>query len=74
MYGLTLCGVGRGGGGGYDQLCCPASPKLPLLLDLEQGCDNRKSFQRTSSFCFAPFIAFNIIVSAKLIFDAVAPK
>ena len=29
-----------GGVGGYDQLCCPASPKLMLGLDLGQGCDN----------------------------------
>ena len=26
--------------GCYDQLCCPASPKLLLGLDLGQGCDN----------------------------------
>ena len=26
--------------GGYDQLCCPASPKLLLGLDLGLGCDN----------------------------------
>ena len=31
---------GLGGGGGYDQLCCPASPKLLLGLDLGLGCDN----------------------------------
>ena len=41
---MTLCGVGLGGwvlwGGGYDQLCCPASPKLLLGLDLGLGCDN----------------------------------
>ena len=50
---MTLCGgvggvgwvgwggVGWGGGvGGYDQLCCPASPKLLLGLDLGLGCDN----------------------------------
>ena len=29
-----------GWGGGYDQLCCPASPKLLLGLDLGLGCDN----------------------------------
>ena len=29
-----------GGVGGYDQLCCPASPKLLLGLDLGLGCDN----------------------------------
>ena len=34
---MTLCG----GVGGYDQLCCPASPKLLLGLDLGLGCDNR---------------------------------
>ena len=26
--------------GGYDQLCCQASPKLLLGLDLGLGCDN----------------------------------
>ena len=26
-------------GDGYDQLCCPASPKLLLGLDLGLGCD-----------------------------------
>ena len=31
---------GVGGVGGYDQLCCPASPKLLLGLDLGLGCDN----------------------------------
>ena len=33
--------VGGWGGwvGGYDQLCCPAGPKLLLGLDLGQGCD-----------------------------------
>ena len=44
---MTLCGwVGWGGWGGvggcYDQLCCPASPKLLLGLDLGLGCDNYK--------------------------------
>ena len=29
-----------GWGGCYDQLCCPASPKLLLGLDLGLGCDN----------------------------------
>ena len=29
--------------GGYDQLCCPASPKLLLGLDLGLGCDNTSS-------------------------------
>ena len=29
-----------GGWGGYDQLCCQASPKLLLGLDLGLGCDN----------------------------------
>ena len=28
------------GWGGYDQLCCQASPKLLLGLDLGLGCDN----------------------------------
>ena len=28
------------GVGGYDQLCCPASPKLLLGLDLGLGCDD----------------------------------
>ena len=48
---MTLCGVGGwvGWGGwvfgvgwvnGYDQLCCPASPKLLLGLDLGLGCNN----------------------------------
>ena len=32
---------GVGGVGGYDQLCCPASPKLLLGLDLGPGCDNK---------------------------------
>ena len=27
--------------GGYDQLCCPASPKLLLGLDLGLGCDKK---------------------------------
>ena len=31
---------GWGEVGGYDQLCCPASPKLLLGLDLGLGCDN----------------------------------
>ena len=35
---MTLCG----GVGGYDQLCCPASPKLMLGLDLGLGRDNKK--------------------------------
>ena len=34
-------GVGWWAGvGGYDQLCCSASPKLLLGLDLGLGCDN----------------------------------
>ena len=32
--------VGWGGVGGYDQLFCPASPRLLLGLDLGLGCDN----------------------------------
>ena len=32
-------GVGWGGVGGYDQLCCPASPKLLKGLYLGLGCD-----------------------------------
>ena len=36
---MTLCG----GVGCYDQLCCPASPKLLLGLDLGLGCDNNCS-------------------------------
>ena len=36
---MTLCGW-VGWVGGYDQLCCPASPKLLLGLDLGLGCDN----------------------------------
>ena len=42
MGGVGLAGVGWvgwGGVGGYDQLCCPASPKLLLGLDLGLGCD-----------------------------------
>ena len=31
---------GVGWGGCYDQLCCPASLKLLLGLDLGLGCDN----------------------------------
>ena len=30
-----------GGVGSYDQLCCPASLKLLLGLDLGLGCDNK---------------------------------
>ena len=42
---MTLCGwdgVGGwvGGVGCYDQLCCPTSPKLLLLVDLGLVCDN----------------------------------
>ena len=41
---MWVGGWGGGGGvgwvGGYDQLCCPASPKLLLGLDLGLGCDN----------------------------------
>ena len=33
--------VGWGGVGCYDQLCCPASPKLLLGLDLGLGCDKK---------------------------------
>ena len=33
-------GWGGVGWGGYDQLCCPASPKLLLGLDLGLGCVN----------------------------------
>ena len=37
---MTLCGGWVGGWVGcYDQLCCPASPKLLLGLDLGLGCD-----------------------------------
>ena len=40
-----MVGCGGVGGvgwvGGYDQLCCPASPKLLLGLDLGLDCDNR---------------------------------
>ena len=28
-------------GDGYDQLCCPVSPKLLLGFDLRLGCDNK---------------------------------
>ena len=40
---MTLCGGWGGWVGGvgcYDQLCCPASPKLLLGLDSGLGCDN----------------------------------
>ena len=38
---MTLCGVGGVGWWcGYDQLCCTASPKLLLGLDLGLGCNN----------------------------------
>ena len=30
--------------GCYDQLCCPASPKLLLGLDLGLGCDNERFY------------------------------
>ena len=45
---MTLCGGvgGWGGMGGYDQLCCPASPKLLLGLDLGLGCDKIQSAHR----------------------------
>ena len=35
--------MGWGGLGGYDQLCCPASPKLLLGLDIGLGCDKNNS-------------------------------
>ena len=35
--------------GGYDQLCCPASPKLLLGLDLGLGCDNELVTQKVLS-------------------------
>jgi len=43
-------GVGMGWGWwvGYDQLCCPASPKLLLGLDLGLGCD--KSLNLTLAY------------------------
>ena len=31
--------------GGYDQLCCPASPELLLGLDLGLDCDNTDKLQ-----------------------------
>ena len=34
--------------GGYDQLCCPASPKLLLGLDLGLGCDKKAKFTWTA--------------------------
>ena len=34
---------GWGGVGGYDQLCCPVSPKLLLGLNLGLGCDKTQS-------------------------------
>ena len=41
---MTLCGWG----GCYDQLCCPASPKLLLGLDLGLGCDKNEVEMRFS--------------------------
>ena len=38
--------------GCYDQLCCPASPKLLLGLDLGLGCDNCR--KETSEDMVAP--------------------
>ena len=38
-----------GGVSGYDQLCCPASPKLLLGLDLGLGCDNMKLMCESSN-------------------------
>ena len=41
---------GVGGVSGYDQLCCPASPKLLLGLDLGLRCDNRQIIQQVTDF------------------------
>ena len=47
-----VCGVGWCGG--YDQLCCPTSPKLKLGLDLGLGCDNdiRVLVKKVRKTCF----------------------
>ena len=39
-----VCGGLGWWGGGYDQLCCPASPKLLFGLDLGLDCDNGAKF------------------------------
>ena len=44
-----------GGVGGYDQLCCPASPKLLLGLDLGLGCD-KNSFKKLLNVISAFFM------------------
>ena len=49
-------GVGGWGGlcgwvGGYYQLCCPASPKLLLRLDLGLGCDNYEHLELQVGEC-----------------------
>ena len=46
---MTLCGWDGGWGGCYDRLCCPASPKLLLGLDLGLGCDNKYGTATSSS-------------------------
>ena len=44
-----------GGVGGYDQLCCRASSKLLLGLDLGLGCDNFcKPAPALAEHCTAP--------------------
>ena len=48
--------MGWVGVGGYDQLCCPASPKLLVGLDLGLGCDNNwhatgQMFAKYSRLC-----------------------
>ena len=52
---MTLCGVG-----GYDQLCCPASPKLLLGLDLGLGCDIIERKLRASAAANSSMQFFNI--------------
>ena len=52
---------GWGGVGGYDQLCCPASPKLLLGLDLGLGCDNCNSLQNSCILILAVFPRFQCL-------------
>ena len=55
---MTLCS-GCCGVGGYDQLCCPASPKLLLGLDLGLGCDNKNGVMlRIPIYGFPKFRGF----------------
>ena len=51
--------VGRGGG--YDQLYCPASPKLLLGLDLGLGCDNLQYSRNSRNKGFGCFYVTAIL-------------